>query len=175
MLNNKCLEHKTKHLQHTIKIQQKIGSGEDAIKEDVAVSTGQRQVKLLIFIASLVALSTKRSKIPTILKGLSGSEYPLVADAPYGNISIFRKGICKWLPNLAPQVAIMLSPGQYEGDAEKTFKEEGRVGKNYYLAYHGPKNKLRESTQDYITVNGKRYQQYYEAEEEYTEIIEISG
>lgn len=157
-----------------LKIQQTIGSGEDTVIEDVNSSTGQIQVKMLVFIASLIHLASERSKIPTILRGLSGSEYPLVADAPYGNISVFRKGICKWLPNLAPQVAIMLSPGQYEGDAEKTFTAEGRVGKNYYLAYHGPKNKLRENTQNFINVNGKKYQQYFEAAEEYTEVREIN-
>ena len=150
------------------------GTDEESIEEDVSLSTGQRQVKLLVFIASLLALASKRSEIPTIIKGLSGSEYPLVTDAPFGNISVFRAGISRWIPNLAPQVTILLTPGQYDGSVEKALKETGRVSKRYYLAYHGPENSLREGAHKFITVEGNDYQQYFEAEDEYTEIKELN-
>ena len=149
------------------------GEGDDAIEQDVALSTGQRQVKLLVFIASLLALARRRSEIPTILRGLSGSEYPLVTDAPFGNISVFRAGISRWVPELAPQVTILLTPGQYDGSVETALRETGRVAKRYYLAYHGPENSLREGAEKFLTVEGKQYQQYYEADEEFTEIKEI--
>lgn len=149
------------------------GKGDDAIEADVALSTGQRQVKLLVFIASLLALARRRSEIPTILRGLSGSEFPLVTDAPFGNISVFRAGISRWVPNLAPQVTILLTPGQYDGSVENSLRETGRVAKRYYLAYHGPENSLREGADKFLTVEGKQYQQYFEADEEFTEIKEL--
>ena len=150
------------------------GEGEEAVEEDVSLSSGQRQVKLLVFIASLLALSRRRSEIPTILKGLSGSEYPLVTDSPFGQLSDFRAGISRWVPNLAPQVIILVTPKQYDGDVESALKETDRIGKRYYLAYHGPQNSLREGARKEITIEGKPFQQYFEASEEATEIKEIS-
>lgn len=158
-----------------LRIRSWIGSEDDErIEQDVALSTGQRQVKLLVFIASLLSLAKRRSEIPTILRGLSGSEYPLVTDAPFGNISVFREGITRWVPNLAPQVTILLTPSQYDGDVEKALRETERVAKRYYLAYHGPENTLRQGANAYLTVEGKEYQQYFKADEEFTEIKELS-
>jgi len=157
-----------------LRIRSWIGTEDDErIEQDVALSTGQRQVKLLVFIASLLALAKRRSEIPTILKGTAGSEYPLVTDAPFGNISVFREGISRWVPNLAPQVTILLTPSQYDGDVEKALRETGRVAKRYYLAYHGPENTLRQGANAYLTVEGKEYQQYFKANEEFTEIKEL--
>lgn len=157
-----------------LRIRSWIGNEDDErVEQDVALSTGQRQVKLLVFIASLLALAKRRSEIPTILRGLSGSEYPLVTDAPFGNISVFRAGISRWVPNLAPQVTILLTPSQYDGDVEKALRETGRVAKRYYLAYHGPENSLREGANFTLTVEGKEYQQYFSSDEEFTEIKEI--
>ena len=157
-----------------LRIRSWIGDEDDErIEQDVALSTGQRQVKLLVFIASLLALAKRRSEIPTILKGTAGSEYPLVTDAPFGNISVFREGISRWVPNLAPQVTILLTPSQYDGDVEKALRETGRVAKRYYLAYNGPENTLRQGANAYLTVEGKEYQQYFKADEEFTEIKEL--
>ena len=157
-----------------LRIRSWIGDEDDErIEQDVALSTGQRQVKLLVFIASLLALAKRRSEIPTILKGTAGSEYPLVTDAPFGNISVFREGISRWVPNLAPQVTILLTPSQYDGDVEKALRETGRVAKRYYLAYHGPENTLRQGANAYLTVEGKEYQQYFTSDEEFTEIKEL--
>ena len=157
-----------------LRIRSWIGDADDErVEQDVALSTGQRQVKLLVFIASLLALAKRRSEIPTILRGLSGSEYPLVTDAPFGNISVFRAGISRWVPNLAPQVTILLTPSQYDGDVEKALRETGRVAKRYYLAYHGPENSLRQGANATLTVEGKEYQQYFSSDEEFTEIKEL--
>lgn len=157
-----------------LRIRSWIGDEDDErVEQDVALSTGQRQVKLLVFIASLLSLAKRRSEIPTILRGLSGSEYPLVTDAPFGNISVFREGISRWVPNLAPQVTILLTPSQYDGDVEKALRETGRVAKRYYLAYHGPENSLRQGTNATLTVEGKEYQQYFSSDEEFTEIKEL--
>ncbi len=146
--------------------------GEDVVEIDVALSTGQRQVTSLVFIASLLALARRRSEIPTIVKGLSGSEYPLVTDSPFGQLSIFRRGVAKWVPDLAPQVVLLVSPRQYDGDVQEALEEGGRIGKRYYLVYHGPSTSLREGAQPELSVGSLKLKQYYEATEEYTEVRE---
>lgn len=145
--------------------------GEEVAEIDVALSTGQRQVTSLVFIASLLALARRRSEIPTILKGLSGNEYPLVTDSPFGQLSIFRSGVAKWIPNLAPQVVLLVSPKQFDGDVADSLRETGRIGKRYYLAYHGPS--MPDRAQPQLVVDGQTVQQYFESNEEFTEIREL--
>jgi DNA sulfur modification protein DndD len=159
---------------YKLRIRKKIpGSeaGEEVTEIDVALSTGQRQVTSLVFIASLLALARKRAEIPTILKGLSGSEYPLVTDSPFGSLSIFRYGVAKWVPDLAPQVVLLVSPRQFDGDVADALRETGRIGKRYYLAYHGPS--IPDRAQPQLVVDGQTVQQYFHSEEEFTEIKEL--
>lgn len=145
--------------------------GEEVAEIDVALSTGQRQVTSLVFIASLLSLARRRSEIPTILKGLSGNEYPLVTDSPFGQLSIFRAGVAKWVPNLAPQVVLLVSPKQFDGDVAEALQETGRIGKRYYLAYYGPS--MPERAQPQLVIDGQPIQQYFQSAEEYTEIREL--
>lgn len=145
--------------------------GEEVAEIDVALSTGQRQVTSLVFIASLLSLARRRSEIPTILKGLSGNEYPLVTDSPFGQLSIFRSGVAKWVPNLAPQVVLLVSPKQFDGDVAEALQETGRIGKRYYLAYYGPS--MPERAQPQLVIDGQPIQQYFHSAEEYTEIREL--
>jgi DNA sulfur modification protein DndD len=147
--------------------------GEEVAEIDVALSTGQRQVTSLVFIASLLALARRRSKIPTILSGLSGNEYPLVTDSPFGSLSIFRWGVAKWVPDLAPQVVLLVSPKQFDGDVAEALRETGRVGRRYYLTYHGPS--IPERAQPKLVVDGVMVQQYFQSEEEFTEIKEFES
>lgn len=111
---------------------------EKSEEREVALSQGQRQVTSLVFIASLVALARRRSEIPTIIKGLTGSEYPMVMDSPFGQLSQFRPGVARWIPELAPQVIIFVSSTQFEGAVADELKKSKRIGKRYYLTYHGP-------------------------------------
>jgi DNA sulfur modification protein DndD len=97
------------------------------IETEVALSQGQRQVTSLVFIASLVALARRRSEIPTIVKGLTGSEYPMVMDSPFGQLSQFRPGVARWIPELAPQVVIFVSSTQYEGAVATELKKSKRI------------------------------------------------
>lgn len=145
--------------------------GEEVKEIDVALSTGQRQVTSLVFIASLLSLARRRSEIPTILKGLSGNEYPLVTDSPFGQLSIFRWGVAKWVPDLAPQVVLLVSPKQFDGDVADALRETGRIGKRYYLAYHGPS--MPQRAQPQLVVDGQTVQQYFQSKEEFTEIREF--
>lgn len=160
--------------EYALRIRKRVAArdeGEKVTEIDVALSTGQRQVTSLVFIASLLALARRRSEIPTILKGLSGNEYPLVTDSPFGQLSIFRSGVAKWVPNLAPQVVLLVSPKQFDGDVADALRETGRIGKRYYLAYHGPS--MPDRAQPQLVVDGQTVQQYFESNEEFTEIREL--
>lgn len=157
---------------YTLHIRKRLAGGagdQEPDKIDVALSTGQRTVASLVFIASLVALAKRRSEIPTILKGLSGSVYPVAIDSPFGSLSIFRQGVARYIPELAPQILLLVSPEQYNGQVESELTESGRVGKRYYLTYHGPT--MPERANPALVVNGQEIQQYFACEtDEYSEI-----
>jgi DNA sulfur modification protein DndD len=157
---------------YTLRIRKRIAGGEDdqnPTEIDAALSTGQRTVTSLVFIASLVSLAKRRSEIPTILKDLAGSAYPVAIDSPFGSLSIFRRGVARYIPELAPQVLLFVSPEQYNGQVESSLNESGRIGKRYYLVYHGPTMPDRANPE--LVVNGQAIQQYFRNEtEEFTEI-----
>ncbi len=146
----------------------------DAVKSletEVALSQGQRQVTSLVFIASLVALARRRSEIPTIIKGLTGSEYPMVMDSPFGQLSQFRPGVARWIPELAPQVIIFVSSSQFEGDVATELKKSKRIGKRYYLAYHGPN--IQPDAKRELEIGKNSVTVYFEEKDEFTEICEL--
>jgi DNA sulfur modification protein DndD len=75
-------------------------------------------------------------------------------------------------PELAPQVLLLVSPEQYNGQVEKAMTESGRIGKRYYLTYHGPT--MPERAQQELIVNGQRIQQYFTNRAgEFSEIREL--
>ncbi len=151
-----------------------VQEGTDDQVLDVAQSTGQRQVTSLVFIASLVSLARRRGEIPTIIKGLTGAEYPMVMDSPFGQLSTrFREGVARWLPDLAPQVIIFASSTQYEGAVANVLRQSKRIGKRYYLSYHGPH--LQPDARQELIIEGRHLEQYFESPEEYTEIIEVDA
>lgn len=158
---------------YTLRIRKRVaGSDGDQTEIDAALSTGERTVTSLVFIASLVALAKRRSEIPTILRDLAGSAYPVAIDSPFGSLSIFRDGVARNIPELAPQVLLLVSPEQYNGQVERALNETGRVGKRYYLAYHGPT--MPERANPELVVNGQAIQQYFpDKTEEYTAIKEL--
>ncbi len=158
---------------YTLRIRKRITGGDgDETEIDAALSTGERTVTSLVFIASLVALAKRRSEIPTILRDLAGSAYPVAIDSPFGSLSIFRDGVARNIPELAPQVLLLVSPEQYNGQVERALNETGRVGKRYYLAYHGPA--MPERSNPELVVNGLAIQQYFpDKNEEYTTIKEL--
>jgi DNA sulfur modification protein DndD len=183
MLNEKILEHFNRIIDRPhramltpdfrFSITQEIGSNGERV--DVNQSTGQRQITSLVFIASLVSLAQERAKIPTILRGLSGAAYPMVMDSPFGQLSTrFRKGIAEIVPFLAPQVILFASSEQYfgmTGAVSDQLENSNRIGKRYYLTYHAPSHSPDAS--DELNIGGQRLQQYFQADEECTEIREI--
>lgn len=158
---------------YTLRIRKRVaGSDGDETEIDAALSTGERTVTSLVFIASLVALAKRRSEIPTILRDLAGSAYPVAIDSPFGSLSIFRDGVARNIPELAPQVLLLVSPEQYNGQVERAMNETGRVGKRYYLVYHGPT--IPERANPELVVNGQAIQQYFPmTDDEFTEVREL--
>ncbi|HRY51569.1 MAG TPA: AAA family ATPase [Candidatus Paceibacterota bacterium] len=140
---------------------------------EVALSQGQRQVTSLVFIASMVALARRRSEIPTIVKGLTGSEYPMVMDSPFGQLSQFRPGVARWIPELAPQVIIFVSSAQFEGSVANELKRSRRIGKRYFLTYHGPH--IHAEAKRELQIGKDPVTVYFENKEEFTEIQELES
>lgn len=63
-----------------------------------------------------------------------------------------------------------MSPEQYNGQVETALNESGRVGKRYYLTYHGPTMPQRANPE--LVINGQVIQQYFPCNnEEFTEIM----
>jgi len=138
---------------------------------DVARNQAMRQSLSLAFVGSLVALASRRAKIPTILKGLDGSDYPVVMDSPFGALDeSHRKGVANMLPTLANQVVAFVSSSQYNGPVEHVFSKGGLIGKRYYLVYHGPK--LPDEARQQLKIEGVTFQLYQHSPEEFTVIKE---
>ncbi len=141
---------------------------------EVALSQGERQVTALVFIASLLALARRRSEIPTMIKGLTGSEYPLVMDSPFGQLSQFRPGVARWIPELAPQVIIFVSSSQFEGAVADELIRSKRIGKSYYLTYHGPN--IQPEAKRELQIGRNAVTVYFEEKkDEFTEICELEN
>lgn len=138
--------------------------------KEVGRSTGEKQITSLVFIASLIGLARRRKDIPTILEGLWGGDLPMVMDSPYGQLGDYYRGeITKWLPTVAPQVAIFVSDSQWRGEVEKALDE--RIGSEYILEYHAKTINSQASEEAFI--RGNSYPQFFEDKEEFTLIKEI--
>ena len=162
---------------YTLRVMKPLGpdmAGNQGQEQEAALSTGERTVAALTFIASLVALAEKRAKIPTIMKDVSGAVYPLVIDSPFGALSVFRDGVARHVPELAPQVLLLVSPETYRGRVEDALAATKRVGKRYLLVHHG-----RQIVGNYapeVEINGTRYPQFVPVpNDEYAVIQEIDA
>lgn len=160
---------------YTLRVLKPLGlspAGEEGAEREAALSTGERTVAALVFIASLVSLAEKRAEIPTIMRDLTGAAYPLVIDSPFGALSVFRDGVARHVPELAPQVLLLVSPETYRGAVERALAETGRIGRRYCLIHHG--RQIEGNYSPELELNGKRYPQFvHDESDEYTEILEI--
>jgi DNA sulfur modification protein DndD len=159
----------------TLRIRKRVAGAvidSDGSEIDAALSTGQRTVTSLVFIASLVALASRRSKIPTIVRGLSGADFPIAIDSPFGSLSMFRRDVARYIPELAPQVLLLVSPTQYDGDVHEALESVGRVGKRYYLSFTG--RTIRENANPDLVIGSETIRQYVHSDdEEFTTICEL--
>jgi DNA sulfur modification protein DndD len=162
---------------YTLRVMKPLGpdmAGNQGQEKEAALSTGERTVAALTFIASLVALAEKRAKIPTIMKDVSGAVYPLVIDSPFGALSVFRDGVARHVPELAPQVLLLVSPETYRGRVEEALAATKRVGKRYLLVHHG--RQIAGNYAPEVEINGTRYPQFVpDPNDEYAVIQEIDA
>ena len=160
--------------QFTLRLTKLIASDGGQVSVDVATSTGQRQIMSLVFIASLVALAKRRNEIPTILRDLHGGDFPLVMDSPFGQLGKeFRAAVARNIPELAPQLIILVSSTQYAGDVERELGQSERVGRRYVLRYHAPTK--RADANDKVTIAGREFTIFLKDETEHTQLSEVDS
>ena len=160
--------------QFTLRLTKLIPSDGGQVAVDVATSTGQRQIMSLVFIASLVALAKRRNEIPTILRDLHGGDFPLVMDSPFGQLGKeFRAAVARHIPELAPQLIILVSSTQYAGDVERELGQSDRVGRRYILRYHAPTK--RDDANDKVSIAGREFTIFLKDETEHTQLSEVES
>lgn len=98
-------------------------------------STGESQVTSLSFIGSIVSLAKEQhSRNGQFFRG---GIFPIVMDSPFGSLGAsYRQLIARYIPELADQIILLVSPTQWKGEVEAECK--ARVGKHVTLIYHSP-------------------------------------
>ena len=83
-------------------------------EEDVAKSTGERQVASLSFIASLVSLARDRYESEEDATYFSGGIYPMLMDSPFGYLDpTYQERVSKRLPEMGDQVIVLVTESQW--------------------------------------------------------------
>lgn len=104
---------------------------EDSLKNDEMLSTGEGQITSLSFIGALVAYA-RENKDDDILSRLSGEEYPIVMDSPFGNLDeIHTKNVASNIGKLSSQVIIIVSEKQWKGNVENNIIDQ--VNRKYII------------------------------------------
>ncbi|HOW67756.1 MAG TPA: chromosome segregation protein SMC, partial [Verrucomicrobiota bacterium] len=85
----------------------------------------------------------------------------------------FRPGVARWIPELAPQVIIFVSSAQFEGSVANELKRSRRIGKRYFLTYHGPH--IHAEAKRELQIGKDPVTVYFENKEEFTEIQELES
>ena len=99
---------------------------------EVGMSKGESKNKALSFIGGLIYYAKELNLNKGIDMFSQGGIYPLVLDAPYGDLdNEYRMEFTKMLPILSEQIIVMVSSGQWNEKIEEVIKE--RIGKIYIL------------------------------------------
>ncbi|MGL5051481.1 MAG: hypothetical protein ACRC5W_04160 [Cetobacterium sp.] len=105
----------------------------DTDGKEAGMSKGEAKNKALSFIGGLVyyAKELNKEKNKTDLDS-DGGVYPLVLDAPYGDLdNEYRLDFTKMLPILSEQIIVMVSSGQWNSSIQEVIKD--KIGKVYIL------------------------------------------
>ncbi len=105
----------------------------DTDGKEAGMSKGESKNKALSFIGGLVyyAKELNKQKNKSELDS-DGGIYPLVLDAPYGDLdNEYRLDFTKMLPILSEQIIVMVSSGQWNNLIEKEISE--KIGRIYVL------------------------------------------
>lgn len=88
--------------------------------------------KALAFVGGLIMRAKKLNKEVSEDGGIKGGIYPLVLDAPYGELDDgYRLELTKVIPETSEQVIIMVNSGQWDQKMEGSIKE--KIGISYIL------------------------------------------
>lgn len=116
-------------LKITSKLNQ-IGIDEEE-KNDEMLSTGEGQITSLSFIGALVAYA-RENKNDNVMSRLSGDEYPIVMDSPFGNLDeSHTENVAKNIGKLASQVIIIVSQKQWKGHVENNIIDQ--INRKYII------------------------------------------
>lgn len=113
-----------------LKIREGIGGNEVEVQK----SRGERQISSLAFIGSLVSIAKERYEEDSKNRYFSGGIYPIVMDSPFGALDKdHRREISRVIPELADQVVVMVTDGQWDGPVENEMSSI--TGSEYSLEY----------------------------------------
>ncbi|MFR2665923.1 MAG: hypothetical protein ACLTAJ_08735 [Clostridium sp.] len=97
---------------------------DESEKRDEILSTGEGQITSLSFIGALVSYARDK-KDDYIMSKLSGEEYPIVMDSPFGNLDeVHTKNVAANIGKLSSQVIIVVSQKQWEGHVENNILQQ---------------------------------------------------
>lgn len=105
----------------------------DSDGKEAGTSKGEAKNKALSFIGGLIYYAKELNKQNNSSEIESdGGIYPLVLDAPYGDLdNEYRLDFTKMLPVLSEQIIVMVSSGQWNSEIEEVVKD--KIGKKYVL------------------------------------------
>lgn len=96
-----------------------------------ALSDGEKLLFGLAFTGSIAEFARDRQHEDVDIL-LSGTDAPLVIDSPFGDLDLtYRRAVASFLPEMAPQVVLLVSSSQAEGGVLTEL--EGKVGAQYVL------------------------------------------
>lgn len=122
----------------------------DGQRMSVAKSTGEGQTLTLAFVGALADLARERyeasdGKPLNPLLSTTGGIFPLVSDAIFGTLDeSYRREVAKALPQLAPQVILMVSKAQGAGVVQNELSPY--IGAEYVIDFRTGKDDVREET-----------------------------
>jgi DNA sulfur modification protein DndD len=95
-------------------------------------------------------------------------------DSPFGQLGQeFRAAVARHIPELAPQLVILVSSTQYAGDVERELGHSDRVGRRYILRYHA--STKRDDANDKVTIAGREFTIFQKDETEHTQLLEVES
>ena len=137
---------------YRLQLKKRIG---DSLERVRGASTGEKQVLSLSFVSSLVekARHAHENRDSDSTGGLfTGGLYPLVMDSPFGSLEVeYRRQVAKWVPELAPQIIMLVSETQWRREVEEEITPD--IGREWILEVHTPK----ESRAKDIELHGRSF------------------
>ncbi|MEQ1515138.1 MAG: AAA family ATPase [Usitatibacteraceae bacterium] len=139
---------------------------------EVAKSTGENQLLGLAFTGAIANYAKERQNDSNDIL-LPGTVAPLVVDSPFGHLDpLYRKGVAEFLPELAPQVILLVSTSQASDIVLDTLGD--KIGSEYVLARHNRADGNGKPLET-IAVRGRTFDMtVYGSEFDGTRIVEIA-